>query len=102
MCCSESSSHRALEIVPQPSLKIRPFRSTSGRTAIVEVDTNPVVSVKACPILAAHLAGDLMVVKSPISVITRSEPNTACPSEKGRIIQHVCARREEEEKPKKL
>lgn len=55
------------EQVPTPSLKTRPFLSTSGITfiALLGSVTELKVCEKACPILAAHFAGDWILVKSP-------------------------------------
>jgi hypothetical protein len=60
------------DIVPTPSLKTRLIFLTSGMLWTASAGTCTVlkVSENACPILAAHLAGDLICEKSPSLLIT--------------------------------
>jgi hypothetical protein len=57
------------DIVPTPSLKTRPFSSTSGTITTISgsIARAVLVSEKACPILAAHLAGERIYKGAAVS-----------------------------------
>lgn len=63
----------SLDMVPTPSLKTRLSISTSGikytETLCCLRSTAKGVSEKACPILAAHRAGEVMLEKVPMALI---------------------------------
>lgn len=58
------------------------------------------VCEKACPIRAAHFAGDRIMLKSPRSLITAGAYFNEPLSVKGAMYQHVCDRSEECENPR--
>ena len=92
----------SLEQVPTPSLKTRPLRSISGITVIASNGSVNELNVceKACPIRAAHLAGERILVKSPKFLMTERAYIKDPRKTKGAMNQQVCSRNEEWENPR--
>ena len=78
-------------MVPQPSLKTRLFLSTSfiAYKLSEPMRRAVVVSVNACPILAAHFAGLLMAEKSPNDLMIEAGSTIRPWNSKGAQNQHV-------------
>ncbi len=90
------------EQVPTPSLNTRLFLSTSGRVLIASGGRLIELKVweKACPIRAAHFAGDLMAPNSPRRLMTKLEYSNSRSRVNGAMNQQVWDRSEECEKPR--
>lgn len=90
------------EHVPTPSLKTRLFLFTSSMLRTVPLGrlTELKVCENACPIRAAHFAGDRILLKSPSRDITALAVNSFVSRVNGAINQHVWVRSEEWENPR--